>query len=269
MARSFFDRVHCCPSCHSSRLNVREECAGCRSGDIVEEPIIHHLRCGYQGPERDFRQPEGHLKCPKCTHALEHFSVDYDKPGSLFICNDCGNTTGDTAIGFVCLDCEGHHDAEKVKTRTYYRYALTETGREAAFAAPIDERGAGQGAEGPSVRERLSAFVGRHASQGRPHAVLMIRLDVTGEARRAAGERLWRESVALYGSILRELFSAATEIVELGESYIVMIGDETREKVEVALPDIRSELERTLGTPMGARYDVLGPDQLQAFVARA
>ncbi len=266
MARRFFDRLHACPSCQSSRLSVREECSNCRSGDIHEEPIIHHLRCGYQGPERDFKLPDGSMKCPKCTHALEHFSVDYDKPGALFICNDCNHTTGDAAIGFVCLDCEGHHDAEKVKTKTVYRYALTDAGKEAAFQPPIEERGGGEGAEGPSVRERVRRFAQAHQASGKPYAVLMIRLDATGEARKAAGERLWTESVALYASILRELFNGSTEIIELGETWLVLVGDETREKVETALPDIRAELEKTMRTPLGARYDVLGADQLGAFL---
>jgi hypothetical protein len=266
MTRKFFDRVHCCPSCQSSRLNVREECSSCRSGDIHEEPIIHHLRCGYQGPESDYKQADGSMKCPKCTHTLEHFSVDYDKPGALFICNDCGHTTGDSAIGFVCLDCDSHHDAEKVKTKTVHRYELTESGREAAFQPPLDERGEAAGAEGPSVRDRLRRFAEHESARGRPHAALMIRLDPQGEARKAAGERLWHETVALYGSILRELFHETTEIIELGETFLVLISDETREKVETALPDIRGELEKTLSIPVGARYDVLGADQIAAFI---
>jgi hypothetical protein len=268
MRRTFFDRVHCCPTCQSSRLNVREECSQCHSGDIVEEPIIHHLRCGYQGPERDFKVDGGHaMVCPKCRQHLEHFSVDYDKPASLMICNACGHTTGDAAIGFVCLDCETHHDAEKVKTKTISSYDLTESGREAAFMAPLDERGsAGEGGGEPSVRDRLRVFAATAANSGRPYAVMMIRLDVTGEARKAAGERVWHESRALYASILREIFNAETQIVEIGESFIVMIPGETREKVETALPDIRNELEKSITIGLGSRYDVLGPDQISAFL---
>jgi hypothetical protein len=266
MERHLFDRVHCCPTCQSSRLNVREECAKCRSVDIVEEPVIHHLRCGYQGPERDFRTATDRMACPKCRHALEHFSVDYDKPSTLFLCNDCSHTTGDTAIGFMCLDCETPHDAEAVKSKAIYRYELSETGREAAFAAPLDERGEGQGAEGPSVRERLKLFKTRNDSLGLSYAVMMIKLDVTGAAKVAAGERLWRETVALYASILRELFNPQTEIIELGETFLVFISGETSDKVLVSLPEIRGELEKTITLSLGARYDVLGPDQLGAFV---
>jgi Thaumarchaeal output domain 1 len=264
MERKFVDRLHSCPSCQSSRLNIREECANCRSADIVEEPIIHHLRCGYQGPERDFKAADGSMTCPKCRHTLEHFSVDYDKPAAVFICNDCNHTTGDAAIGFVCMDCETQHDAEKVKTKTVYSYGLTEHGREAAFAAPLDERGDLAGGE-LSVRDRLKQFAVRHENLGLPFAVMMIRLDAAGAARASAGERLWRETVALYGSILRELFNPQTEIMELGESYLVFISNETREKVETALPEIRGELEKTLSIPVGARYDVLGADQVAAF----
>lgn len=265
MTRKFFDRLHCCPSCQSSRLSVREECSGCRSANITEEPIIHHLRCGYQGPEHDFKLPDNSMKCPKCTHALEHFSVDYDKPGSLFVCGDCDNTTGDTAIGFVCLDCDSQHDAEKVKTRTIYTYDLTESGRETAYASPMDERGSVD-AGGSSVRDRIRRFAADNSAAGRPYAVLMIRLDAQQEARKAAGERVWRESVALYGSILRELFNPTTDIIEIGETWLVCVSNETREKIEASLPDIRTELEKNIAAPLGARYDVLGADQLAAFI---
>lgn len=267
MTRKFFDRVHCCPTCTSARMNVREECAKCRSADIVEEPILHHLRCGYQGPERDF-QVEGSndLVCPKCRHHLEHFSVDYDKPGSLYLCNDCGHTTGDAAIGFVCMDCESHHDAEKVKTKTVYAYDLTEAGRQAAYLNPIAERGDGRGAEGPTLRDRIRRFAAGNRNAGKPYAVLLIRLDMTGEAKHAAGEKLWRDTVALYASILRELFTADTEIVEMGDSFVVMVSGEPRERIDAALPDIRHELERTLTVPVGARYDVLGPDQIETML---
>lgn len=266
MERKFFDRVHNCPSCQSARLNVREECSKCRSADIVEEPIIHHLRCGYQGPERDFKTAEDRMVCPKCRHHLEHFSVDYDKPSTLFICNDCTHTTGDTAIGFVCYDCDACHDAEQVKTRTTFAYELTETGREAAFSAPIDERGNGQGAEGLSVRDRLKTFASSHDHLGLPYTIMMIKLDAAGGAATAAGERLWRETVALYASILRELFNAQTEILELNETFLVFISNETREKVETALPELRNELEKNLRLNIGARYDVLGSAQISAFL---
>ncbi|MGL5733648.1 MAG: hypothetical protein ACRCYS_02185, partial [Beijerinckiaceae bacterium] len=265
MSRKFFNRIQCCPSCTSARVQVREECAKCRSGDTVEEPIIHHLRCGYQGPERDFRQGD-RMMCPKCRHHLEHFSVDYDKPGALVVCNGCGHSTGDSAIGFTCLDCGVHNDTSKMVAKTIYSYHLTDIGNEAAFAAPLDV-----GASGPqrdiSIQSALNEFSRRHSQAHTPHAVLFIKLDATGEARKAAGEHMWNDTVALYDAILREMFTANTQILEAGDRYLVLIGNEPEEKVRIALPEIRQELEKTLRFSVGARYDVIGADQLRRMLS--
>ncbi len=59
MERKFADKVTTCPRCASARMTVRENCAQCAGADIVEEPIVHHFKCAYQGPERDFRRDSG------------------------------------------------------------------------------------------------------------------------------------------------------------------------------------------------------------------
>ncbi|HHK74780.1 MAG TPA: hypothetical protein ENJ57_06410, partial [Rhizobiales bacterium] len=113
----FFDRIHICPACHSARLNVREECRNCRSADIEELNIIHHYKCGHQAPESDFSR-NGDLICPKCSRTLNHFSVDYDKPGSVMACRACGHNSNSSTVGFTCFDCGAHHDSEHMQTRT-------------------------------------------------------------------------------------------------------------------------------------------------------
>lgn len=124
----FFDRVHRCPSCNSSRLNVREECVRCRSGDIAESTLIHHFRCAHQAPTEDFRAGPD-LICPKCERELRHFGADYDKPGHIFSCNGCGHSAPDVEIGFVCLDCDTHTDGAVIKTMDIFSYSLSERGR--------------------------------------------------------------------------------------------------------------------------------------------
>lgn len=265
MTRKFFDKIQCCPSCTSARVQVREECTKCRSGDTSEEPIIHHLRCGYQGPERDFRVDD-RLMCPKCRQHLEHFSVDYDKPGALVVCNGCGHSTGDSAIGFICLDCDGRHDTSKMQIKTIYQYDLTETGREAAFQVPLEERGGTRSSE-QSIQSTLADFSRRNQANHAAHAVIFIKLDATGEARKSAGEHAWKDTVALYSSILREMFSNDTHIIEAGDRFLVLISNESDERVRIALPDIRQELEKTLRHAVGARYDVIGAAQLQRMIA--
>ncbi|MGL4243677.1 MAG: hypothetical protein ACRCTI_21390, partial [Beijerinckiaceae bacterium] len=185
----FFDKLQCCPSCSSSRLLVREECSKCRSADIVEEPILHHLRCGYQGPERDFRNG-AELTCPKCRQHCEHFSVDYDKPGALVLCNGCGHSTGDAEVGFSCIDCDNGFSSDKATTRTVYEYELTDEGRRSAFEPPL--AGYGESAEADdrgSVRDRLRRFLRRNTDAGKSCAALMIKIDPEQETQKAIGDK--------------------------------------------------------------------------------
>ena len=88
LERTFFDRLHMCGACGSSRFNVREECGKCGSPHLREEAYLHHFTCAYQGPDSDFRQGDD-LICPKCRKELSHYSVDYDRPGSALICEAC------------------------------------------------------------------------------------------------------------------------------------------------------------------------------------
>jgi hypothetical protein len=126
-SRTFFDRLHFCPACNSSRLNVREECSACRSADLREESIVNHFRCAHQALERQFTQGET-LICPKCRQRLRHFGVDYDRPGSATVCRACGHVDAEAAIGFLCIDCGAKADAAGVSTRDWCAYALTDLG---------------------------------------------------------------------------------------------------------------------------------------------
>ncbi len=266
LKRTFFDKVQCCPSCTSARLLVREECSRCRSADIVEEPIIHHLRCGYQGPERDFRVGRD-LVCPKCSLHCEHFSVDYDKPGILVICNECNHTTGEAEVGFKCLDCDNGFAADMATTRTFHEYDLTDTGRQSAFDPPLGGYGdTGDDAEGMGIRDRLKRFVKKHADSGQQCAALMIKVDPERTTQKAIGDKRFHQALALYASILREVFEQEVEIIEATTTFLVLINNEKSGNVEVSLPDIRRELEQNLAVDLKARYHVFGPDEITTLL---
>ena len=122
---TFFDRVHLCPGCGSSRFNVREECPECLSSNLSEESYLHHFRCAYQGPESDFRRNDD-LICPKCRREVAHFGQDYDRPGTMITCVACGHATSEPAVGFVCLDCGDRTDGDRIHTRDIQAYDLTD-----------------------------------------------------------------------------------------------------------------------------------------------
>ncbi|WP_456762998.1 TackOD1 domain-containing metal-binding protein [Bradyrhizobium sp. USDA 4011] len=130
MERRFFDMRSVCPYCDSARLSVRERCISCGSADVADHAILHHMRCGFQGPEQDFFDPskEDVLRCPKCTRRLEEFSIDYDRPGTVCVCRACGRVSGDTAVEFGCLDCDADIASANIDSRSVYAYFLTEAG---------------------------------------------------------------------------------------------------------------------------------------------
>lgn len=127
LERSFFDRFHRCPACQSSRLNAREECIHCRSGQLEDSSLIHHFSCAHQAPEEAFKQGAD-LVCPKCSHELRHFGIEYDKPGNVITCGSCSKASSDVAIGFTCLDCMTHTDGDTIETVDRHHYRISEKG---------------------------------------------------------------------------------------------------------------------------------------------
>jgi hypothetical protein len=264
--RKFFEKVQCCPGCASARLLVHEECAKCRSPDIAEEAIIHHLRCGYQGPERDFQQGR-ELICPKCRQHCEHFSVDYDKPGMLVLCNACHHTTGEAEVGFKCLDCDTGFESDKAKSRVFHEFALTDNGRRQAFDPPLGGYGgADEADDGGGVRGRLRRFVKRNQAKDASCAALMIKVDPDQETQNQIGAKRFHQALALYASVLREVFEQDVEIIEAATTFLVLIDDEKSSNVATSLPEIRRELEQNLAVDLRTRYHVFGPDEIEALL---
>jgi hypothetical protein len=276
LTKTLRDKLNCCPSCASSRINVREECDACHSINIHDVPIVHHFECGYQGPLTDFMVHSGlvspsstsvrsPLSCPKCTSSLAHFGVDYDQPGHLITCHDCGHQTGEAGVGFVCLDCEKHTTPQQIKTHGVYDYELTEAGRATAFEVspvrnPLPSVSSTYG-DIQSLHRQLSLFTKGIAEPQAPSAVLMVRLDITNTAKKEAGELLWRESVALFGRLLREHFTTKIDIIERENVFLVLVDRYNRDEIEADLPRLRTQLEAKLRIDMKTHYAVFGPDE--------
>jgi hypothetical protein len=104
LRRSFFERLHTCQYCESSRLHAREVCIKCHSSHLSEHSLIHHYACGWQAVQSSFEVSNGYI-CPKCRKELRHYGVDYDKPGAVTCCESCGDTMSEPEVGFLCLDC--------------------------------------------------------------------------------------------------------------------------------------------------------------------
>lgn len=257
--RKFFDKINCCPDCASARVLLREECRKCRSSDIEEVSLVHHFRCGYQAPERDFVKGR-ELTCPKCMFTLEAFSVDYDRPGSLMICSACNNETGEAAVGFKCVDCGSNHDTAKLKPRIHYRYELAENAElmlSARCRKPMTTT-MPQAGDGNSTAQAMAAM----EEKGLAYCGILIRVDKSGAIRGEHGERALRVSLHLIERAILEALALEAKIqrFETGLLLLVEFGD--AEKLRAEMPEVIAFATSMIALPVSLEFDVLNAPQL-------
>lgn len=102
--KQFVERIHLCPKCHSDSLLFSECCTKCKSSNLTSEDMIHHFRCANISPESEYLY-DGKLRCPKCRHFLRHIGIDYDRPGKVHVCNNCGETQLHSEMKVTCAVC--------------------------------------------------------------------------------------------------------------------------------------------------------------------
>lgn len=127
--RYYLDTCHLCRYCYSGFLNYREICPGCGKHDLLNRTLIHHFRCAHVAIESDFVKGDK-LICPKCSGKLKNIGVDYDKPGTVFVCNNssCNLQFQDAPVGVHCVHCQEEQSSEDLFVAKAYRYELTEEG---------------------------------------------------------------------------------------------------------------------------------------------
>jgi hypothetical protein len=127
LRRRFCERLHMCTQCGSSRLHAREVCVSCKSSNLQEGQLIHHYSCAFQGIQRLFETASGYV-CPKCHKQLRHYGVDYDKPGVVTTCSNCGDTLAEPEVGFTCVDCGFYTAGDDAAHRDWHHYDLLADG---------------------------------------------------------------------------------------------------------------------------------------------
>lgn len=263
LKRVFFDKVNCCHECGSARVMLREECRKCRSSDVEEVSVIHHFRCGYQAPERDFIDGNG-LRCPKCMFQLEAFSVDYDRPGSLMMCSSCGNETGDPAVGFHCLDCGTNADAAQLVAKPHHGYELTEKSRSVlvnncSARAPAAE-------PGDSPQAVISTFIIAMEQQSRGYSAMLVRIDRDGAVRREHGERAIRISLQLLSRAFHEALMPEIEIVRFDSSLVVLLPHGDAAELRQAMPELLAYARGAVALPLELESDIISGHRLKEIV---
>ena len=255
VTRTFFDRVHCCPDCRSGHLSVREECHGCFSANIAEESLVHHFRCGHIAQESSFRSGSK-FDCPKCGYGLRHIGLDYDKPGSMTRCDDCGVVNDKPAVGFKCVDCGAHHRPEAVPIKTWYSYALTSAGiqhllaGETTAAHDLPQRG-------PTAFDLILEHAKREQREFKePYQVAMITFTNQEKIERE-NHRLWAESMKLMTDALHSALREVDVVREEPQGFLVLMPRTDSNSAKRAMEFVQGRMTTILKIDPGFRYELL------------
>ena len=227
LERDFWRKTHLCGNCASSRLNVAENCPECRSSDLQELDVVHHFACGHQGPQDAFQlSAGGRMICPSCEQNLDHFGVDYDKPGRVEKCGNCNTVTESPDVYFECLDCGELTLSDAAPQRDWYHYRLSASGREAVMLGRLPVPGLENTLGEFEPSKDYATFValldnGLSTAQryGRPFSVAAVRIntgqDDTSQPVRF-GSAMRETLIKLLREILRDsdfLYAAGDQIV--------------------------------------------------------
>lgn len=260
VVRSFFDRIYYCLQCHSGHLSVREECHSCRSSNIREETIVHHFLCAHEAPESQFRIGTG-FECPKCARPLRHIGLDYDKPGSITRCDDCGSINDKPAVGFRCIDCGAHQLANQVPAKTWYSYNLTSAAIERVLHGPA--AATPLLSAGPTSFQILLEQTQREEREfGSPYQVASITF-----AHRASIEaeniRLWEQSTLLMSDALRSALREVDAVCEQPDGFLVLMPRTDRQSAARAMDLITTRIKSILRVDPGFQYTLLDKNTIR------
>jgi hypothetical protein len=263
LKQEFFDRFNVCARCDSARLHVREECAKCRSADLVEEPYLHHFKCAFQGPESQFRRGND-LICPKCRRELSHFGFDYDRPGTMVVCRACGHAASEPTVGFVCLDCGAHADSEVCPTRDVYSYQLTEQGigfAEYGHSFLGEARHALRFTELPiELVVALNAAAKKFNEDKTPFTLVNIFYQNEREITAEHGARQFAQARDHFVENLRASL-AKSDMVVKGQSYDFMLQrDIDPDQVRAEFDALKQTGEHALRLDLGVKFQAFGPE---------
>lgn len=274
ITRRFFDRVHLCSGCAGARLIPREVCAACTGARLHEADLVHHYRCGYQGPRANFqRRDTHHLICPKCNRTVRHYGVDYDVPGQVTICLTCGETTSDPPVSLACGDCGVETAAEDSATRDWYHYDLAPAGHDAVRQGRLPTTDLSQmlagrempGHQAPRDLAVLLTYSRRvQARYERPFLVMTASPDLSAVPSVAERGRIYARLADVIGETLRD-----SDFVTVVDQEIVLFLPETP-------PDhaarVRERLAERLQSAMGengrATIAEVDADSLDALTHR-
>jgi hypothetical protein len=243
---------------------VREECTECGSSNLIDEPLLHHFKCAFQGPESQFRH-DNDLICPKCRRELLHFGFDYDRPGTMIVCQACGHAASEPVVGFVCLDCGAHAGSENCPTRDVYAYRLTEQGTGFAeygrsFLGEMNH--ALRFTELPiELVVAMNAAAKKFNEDETPFTLINIFYQNKREIVAEHGAQQFAQARNHFVNNLREALQPSSDLVIQGPSYdFVLLNGIAPKQTQKDFDVLKQAGERALRLDLGVKFQAFGPE---------
>lgn len=273
LQRTFFGRTNLCTHCGSARLNAFEACGKCGSANLRIEHIVHHYSCGAQAPESAFLHGEL-LICPKCRKELRHIGVDYDRPGSVFVCVACGESTADPSVQFVCLDCTKLTPSDSVETLDWFNYRITTDGISALKAKRLPNPNMMRALESYSgslpMRDFLLVARNEHyvaVRYDRAFSLARLRVENYEELQKQHGSLVLDESIRLFVRLISETLRKSDIVTATAQREILIALPETEAaNVEKILARLGKKVKEVIALPLRLASSVGGRDEAAAML---
>lgn len=253
----FQTKAYACAHCRCGFLNFVEVCPDCGSADLLVDDMVHHFRCGYIAPSRDFERG-GDMVCPKCDREMRHVGVDYDKPSLAYDCNECRHRFAEPEVTTSCYRCRRLTPPDMQTQRVVQAYRVTPFGKNAAihgldslFVSVLQERV--PVFDYPVFEQLLGAETHRIDRYGRSQSTLLVlSFDGIEQIYVELGERareLFEELTFAFKTVLREsdLLCARNESL-----FLALLAETDLTRAERAAERLREAVERLLSSALAS-----------------
>lgn len=127
------DRVKTCPDCNGLPT-FRDGCPKCGSGQVQENQMLHHFRCGHVDTRAAFQSSNG-LECPKCLTSDMIVGVDFEHVSGIQSCGNCHWSGDKLDLVGQCTQCGLRFPGADAVNSELVGYHVKRLGVLAEFAA--------------------------------------------------------------------------------------------------------------------------------------
>ncbi len=179
--------------------------------------------------------------------------MDYDKPGSVMVCRECGGLSVDPDVSFACLDCANQTRGDGAEARDWFHYELSDEGQQALLSGSLPKVGFArlleQYAQARPMREFASLVdhdLETATRYKRPFALATVAVTnitaLRAELGRHQAGKVFAALVQQIVEVLRE-----TDLVTAHDDEIVLAMPETgAQEAEIALQRLRLRVTETI-----------------------